>query len=208
LPDATDAARMDLITLLDEIRALARTGLHYAENPFDRARCTRLLELAAQGYADVLTIEPDEIRRRFVAETGYATTKLGADGAVFDADDRVLLVRRADDGTWGLVAGWVDPNESPVQTLVREFAEELGVEGRVERLAGAFFRAANAEYGPHSVISLVYLCSVRDRAFTLQQHEVLEAAWHDIDAITDWHLNHEALARGAREAWWRFQGGL
>jgi ADP-ribose pyrophosphatase YjhB (NUDIX family) len=199
---------MDLITLLDEIRALARTGLHYAENPFDRARCTRLLELAAQGYADVLDIEPDELRRRFMAETGYATTKLGADGAVFDGDDRILLVRRADDGKWGLVAGWVDPNESPEETLVREFEEEIGVVGRVDRLVGAVFRGASAAYGPHSVISLVYLCSVRSRAFTLQPHEVLEAGWHDIDEITDWHLNHEVLARAAREAWWRVQGGL
>jgi ADP-ribose pyrophosphatase YjhB (NUDIX family) len=199
---------MDLITLLDEIRALARTGLHYAENPFDRARCTRLLELAAQGYAEVAGIEAGEVRRRFMAETGYATTKLGADGAAFDADDRILLVRRADDGKWGLVAGWVDPNESPEETLAREFEEELGVEGRVDRLVGAFFRAASAAYGPHSVISLVYLCSVRSRDFTYEPHEVLEAGWYDIDAITDWHLNHEALARGAREAWWRVRGGL
>jgi ADP-ribose pyrophosphatase YjhB (NUDIX family) len=127
---------------------------------------------------------------------------------VFDAQDRILLVRRADDGAWGLVAGWVDPNEAPEQTLVREFEEELGVEGRVERLAGAFFRPANAGYGPHSVISLVYLCSIRSHNFTFQPHEVLEAAWHDIDAVPDWHLNHETLARGAREAWWRFRGGV
>jgi 8-oxo-dGTP pyrophosphatase MutT (NUDIX family) len=186
--DAREDPPMDLITLLDEIRALARTGLHYAENPFDRARCTRLLELAAQGYADVLDVEPDALRRRFMAETGYATTKLG--------------------GKWGLVAGWVDPNESPEETLVREFEEEIGVVGRVDRLVGAFFRGASAAYGPHSVISLVYLCSVRSRTFTLQPHEVLEAGWHDIDEITDWHLNHETLARGAREAWWRVQGGL
>ena len=209
MPDATDAARMDLITLLDEIRALARTGLHYAENPFDRARCTRLLELAAQGYADVLTIEPDEIRRRFVAETGYATTKLGADGAVFDADDRVLLVRRADDGTWGLVAGWVDPNESPVQTLVREFAEELGVEGR-----GRTARRGVLSSGKCRVraalgdLPRVPVLGSRSRRSPFSSTRCSRPAGTTSTTITDWHLNHEALARGAREAWWRFQGGL
>ena len=199
---------MDLITLLDEIRAMGQTGLHYAEDPFDRARCERLVELASRGYGEIYGADPAEMRARFLADTGYVTAKVGADGAVFDADDRVLLVRRADDNRWGLVAGWVDPNESPEQTLVREFAEELGVEGRVERFAGPFFRPANSGSGPHSVISLVYLCSITSHRFALQPHEVLEAAWHDVDDDIEWHLNHEALARGAREAWWRHRAGL
>jgi ADP-ribose pyrophosphatase YjhB (NUDIX family) len=201
-------APADLVTLLDEIRALARTGLHFAENPFDRARCERLLELASREYADIAKVQPDEIRRRFLAETGYATAKVGADGAVFDDRDRILLVRRADDGTWGLVAGWVDPDESPERTLVREFGEELGVDGCVDQLVGAFFRPANIGFGPHAVISLVYLCSVRSRDFRFQPHEVVEAAWRDIDDVTEWHLNHETLARGARDAWWRARSGL
>ena len=193
----------DVVTLLDEIRAIARSGLHYAENPFDRARCERLLEIAAQGYADVTGLESDVVRARFLAETGYATAKVGADGAVFDDDGRVLLIRRADDGLWGLVAGWVDPNEAPEETIVREFAEELGVVGRVEQLVGTCFRPANAGYGPHSCVSVVYVCSIENIDFRFQAHEVLEAAWHHLDDVTDWHLNHEQLARLAFDGWSR-----
>jgi ADP-ribose pyrophosphatase YjhB (NUDIX family) len=199
---------IDVVGLLDEIRALARTGLHYTDDPFDRARYERLLELASHGYADVFGAEPESLRTRFLAQTGYATAKVGADGAAFDDDDRILLVRRADDGRWGLVAGWVDPNESPRETLVREFREEVGVDARVDRLAGAFSRIGSASEGPHSVISLVYLCSVRQHTFTYQPHEVLEAGWYDVDDVTEWHLNHERLARAARDAWWRVRGGL
>jgi 8-oxo-dGTP pyrophosphatase MutT (NUDIX family) len=191
----------DVVTLLDEIRAIARSGLHFAENPFDRARCERLLEIAAQGYADVTGLESEVIRARFLAETGYATTKLGADGAVFDDDGRLLLIRRADDGLWGLVAGWVDPNERPEETIAREFGEELGVVGRVDELVGTCFRPASADFGPHSVVSLVYLCSIDSHDFHLEEHEVLEAAWQHIDDVTDWHLNHEELARLAHAGW-------
>jgi ADP-ribose pyrophosphatase YjhB (NUDIX family) len=193
----------DVVTLLDEIRAIARSGLSFAEDPFDRERCQRLLELASQGYADITGLDSEVVKVRFLADTGYATTKLGADGAVFDEDGRILLVRRADDNTWGLVAGWVDPNERPEDTIVREFGEELGVVGRVEELVGACFRPASAEMGPHSVVSLVYLCAIESRDFHFQAHEVLEAGWHDIDAVTDWHLNHEQLARFAYDGWLR-----
>ena len=30
----------------------------------------------------------------------------------------------------------------------------------------------------------------------------------DLDAPIDWHMNHETLARGAREAWWRHRAGI
>jgi ADP-ribose pyrophosphatase YjhB (NUDIX family) len=191
----------DVVALLDEIRAIARSGLHFAESPFDRARYERLLELASGQYADLTGLDSAVVRARFLEETGYSTAKVGADGAVFDEEGRILLILRADDEKWGLVAGWVDPNEAPEQTIVREFAEEIGVNGRVERLAGTCFRPAGVGYGPHSVISLVYLCAIDSHDFRFQPHEVLAADWHHIDDVTDWHLNHEHLARLAFDAW-------
>ncbi len=37
---------MNLFTLLDELQSIAKTGLHYTQDAYDQARCTRLLELA------------------------------------------------------------------------------------------------------------------------------------------------------------------
>lgn len=48
----------------------------------------------------------------------------------------VLLVRRADDGTWTPVTGMVDPGEEPGLAARREAREETGVEVTVDRLAG------------------------------------------------------------------------
>jgi ADP-ribose pyrophosphatase YjhB (NUDIX family) len=205
-PTSGTGAPLDVVALLDELQAIGRTGLHYAEDPFDRARCERLVEIAARGYAEVSGLDVEEVRNRFRTDIGYVTAKVGADGAVFDDDGRILLIRRADDNRWGLVAGWVDPNESPEQTLAREFLEELGVAGRVEELAGVFHRPANSGTGPHSVISVVYLCSITSRAFTFQPHEVLDAQWCRIEDVTEWHLNHDVLANGARDAWRRRRG--
>jgi len=200
----------DIHALLDEVRAIARTGLHYCDDPFDRARYERLMDLAAQEYAERSALDVPEVRARFDAEIGYQTARVGADAAVFDDDDRLLLVRRVDDGKWGLIAGWVDPNESPAQTVVRELSEEAGIRGRVEQLVGVFFCEARAGEHPHGTVSVVYLCSILGGHLQPQLHEVSEVAWRRIDDVDAdaWHVNHATLARAALDANWRRRSGL
>ena len=47
----SDDQALDVFALLDEVQAIARTGLHFSENPFDRDRYTRLLDTAERQYA-------------------------------------------------------------------------------------------------------------------------------------------------------------
>jgi ADP-ribose pyrophosphatase YjhB (NUDIX family) len=192
------------------VRAIARTGLHYATDPFDRDRCERLLALASREYAERTGIDEAAVRARFDAEVGYQTAHVGADAAVFDEHDRLLLVRRVDDGKWGLIAGWVDVNEPPAHTVVRELREEAGVEGRVERLVGVFFRPASTDTHPHGTVSVLYLCSITGGMLRAQPHEVHEVAWRHIDDIPadQWHHHHEQLARAALDAHWRRRTGV
>lgn len=163
-----------------------------------------------QEYAEHAGLETAEVRARFARDLGYVTAKVGVDAAFFDEHDRVLLVRRADDDKWGLVAGWVDANEVPEEAILREIAEEVGLTARVDGLVGVFARHADAAGHPHSVVSIVYLCDVVGGDLRPQLHEVREIAWRAIDDIAsdDWHHHHEALARAALEAHWRHRAGL
>lgn len=52
----------------------------------------------------------------------------GAMVAVQREDQRVLLTRRADDGTWCLPAGAAEPGGSFARTAIDELAEETGIE--------------------------------------------------------------------------------
>lgn len=52
----------------------------------------------------------------------------GAMVAIQRDDQRVLLARRADDGTWCLPAGAAEPDGSFAGTAIDELAEEAGVE--------------------------------------------------------------------------------
>jgi ADP-ribose pyrophosphatase YjhB (NUDIX family) len=153
-------------------------------------------------------VPADAIRARFDAEIGYITAKVGVDAALFDEHDRVLLVKRVDDESWGLVAGFVEPSESPEQTAVREVQEEVGLVVEVDQLVGVWSRQADYDGHPHGIVSVVYLCHAVGGTLRAQPHEVLEIAWRSIDDVDRWHHHHEMLARAALEAHWRRAAGL
>jgi ADP-ribose pyrophosphatase YjhB (NUDIX family) len=190
----------DLLTLLEELQSIARTGLNYSSDPYARAHYSRLLELAAIHYGRALDLPAAEVRARLEGELGSITPKVGADAAIFDAEGRMLLVERADDRCWGLPAGWVDPNEAPPNTVRREAREELGLEIEPVQLVDVMFRPASVAYGPHAVVSIVYLCEVRGGEITLS-HEVLAARYWAIDDVPVWHKDHLKFARAAHAVW-------
>ena len=190
----------DLLTLLEELQSIGRTGLNYSSDPYARAHYSRLLELAATHYGQALDLPAAEVRARLQGELGSITPKVGADAAIFDAEGRLLLVERADDRCWGLPAGWVDPNEAPPNTVRREAREELGLEVEPVQLVDVMFRPASVAYGPHAVVSVVYLCEVRGGEITLS-HEVLAARYWAIDEVPVWHKDHQKFARAAHAVW-------
>lgn len=196
----SNVAAIDRLTLLDELRAIAQTGLAYATDPYDRERCTRLLDLATRGYAEALDLPDAEVRARLARDLGYISAKVGADAAIFDGDGRMLMVLRTDDEAWGMISGWVDPGETPTTTVVREVREEVGLTVTAFDLVDAVGRRAGSEYGPHAVVSVVYLCDVEPGPIAIS-HESLAAEYRTLEDVERWHANHEALSHLARDAW-------
>lgn len=64
--------------------------------------------------------------------------RLGCSAAVFDAQGRILLTQRADNGQWCLPGGAVEPGESVAEACEREVLEETGLSVRVKRLVGVY----------------------------------------------------------------------
>ena len=54
------------------------------------------------------------------------------------ADGRILLQRHREDGDWGLPGGAVEPEEDPLDALVREVWEETALEIAPGRVIGAY----------------------------------------------------------------------
>ena len=187
---------MDIMALLDEIRTIARNGLTFSENPFDRERYQRLLDIAARQYSTILQLPEGMARARLTSELGYVTPKLGTDAAIFNEAGHILLMDRADGSGWCLPCGWVEPNESPADAIIREVFEETGLHARIERLVGVFSRPADSGYGPHSMVAVVHLCEVLSGELTLS-HEGNGLRYWPLDEVPRWHATHQHYARTA-----------
>lgn len=191
---------MDAIALLEEVQTIARNGLNYTQNVYDRERYERLLGLCVQGYSELLDRPPVEIRTKLSGESGHITPKLGGDAAIFDEQGRVLLMDRVDGSGWCLPCGWVEPNERPADTAVRETKEETGLEVEVRRLVGVFSRPASQTTGLHSMSAVVHLCDVVGGELTLS-HEGLGLRYWHLGEVPKWATDHEKKARAAHVMW-------
>ena len=149
------------------MRALAQSGLAFSCDPFDRERYTELERLAAVLLAGELEIPLERAEGFWDGEDGYATPKVDVRGAVFTAD-QVLLVRERADGKWTLPGGWVDVNDSPAQAIAREIHEESGYQARAVKLAALLDRRKHPHPpSVHHIYKLMFLCELTGGSATV-----------------------------------------
>ena len=79
---------------------------------------------------------------------------IGAFAIILGERDEALLCLREDLNIWNLPGGRVEQDESPWEAVVREVEEETGLEVRVERLAGVYWRPRESE------VAFSFVCRV------------------------------------------------
>ena len=145
-----------------EMQALARTGLAFTRDPYDRERYQRLRGLAARIMTEHTGQDAQRTQAIVGGGTRYTTPKLDVRGAVF-RDGRLLLVRETADGDrWTLPGGWADVNESPTEFVVKEVREESGFDVRVAKLAAVWDRARHPHVPPYPfhIWKLFFVCEI------------------------------------------------
>lgn len=114
----------------------------------------------------------------------------GVAAIVRDSEQRVLFIRRADDGRWGLPAGGIEPGEPPAMAVAREVREETGLEVRPTHIAGVFggrdFRHLYPNGDEVEFTVVVFECKVIGGTLTPLDGEALELRFfapNDIPAL-------------------------
>lgn len=136
-------------------------------------------------------------------------TRLGAN-AIITCKGKLLLEKRRDSDTWGLVGGGVKNYEEPIDAIAREVREELGIripkekfrklavygepgriaaycDGSVWRMVIVVF-ALELEEEPQITLS----AESRDmRFFTKEELKDIEVVITHSDIVEDWFTNKE-----------------
>ena len=130
----------------ESLAAIARTGLAFTQNLYERERYEEVLHVAADIKAAFE--ESTELRRErghFVQEwmdnigegiPGYVTPKVAIGAIVGNDAGEILLVKRAPSGVWLYPTGWADVGYSAAEVAVKEVREETGIEAEPVQLLG------------------------------------------------------------------------
>lgn len=182
---ATEAARRLIRHLFDDLGFPSVWASAHPDNAASRRVMEKLgltlanhqrIGMPSRGQSVVMPVfrmEAPDWRRAHAARPRL----LVAAAALIDSDDRVLMATRPPgksmSGLWEFPGGKVDPGETPEQALVRELAEELGIDVRQSCLAPLAF--ASHDYDTFHLLMPLY--AVRQWQGTVTAREGQGLKW-------------------------------
>jgi ADP-ribose pyrophosphatase YjhB (NUDIX family) len=157
--------RQDLIRWAEALSGIARTGLGFTRNLYERERFEEVLAVAGDIRA-AAEAEQDFDSEHFIEEwmkgvgegvAGYVTPKIAVGAVVHNDRGEILLVQRADSGFWLYPTGWADVGYSASEIAVKEVREETGIVCEPQRLI-ALLDGMRLGFTRVPLYSLVFLC--------------------------------------------------
>ncbi|CZF78420.1 Diadenosine hexaphosphate hydrolase [Grimontia celer] len=121
------------------------------------------------------------------SKVGHMPLLLPGVAAVILNECNELLLQQKNDNTWSLPAGMIEPQESPVQAVIREVREETGFIVKVDRLLGVFggdgfcFTYPNGDQVEYTII--LFKCVVKGASESEVDRETKNLEWFSKDDL-------------------------
>ena len=178
----------DLLRWSEALAGIARTGLGFTDNLYERERFEEVLRVAADMRV-AAGLEPDSealvqewLGRVGEGVAGYVTPKVAVGAVVGNDRHEILLVQRSDSGSWLYPTGWADVGYSASEVAVKEVLEETGMEVEPLRLI-AVLDGMRLGFTHIPLYSLVFQCRVVGGALTGHPLECRDVGWFAEDAL-------------------------
>lgn len=182
-PEVTEPP--DLLRWSEALAGIARTGLAFSDNLYERERFQEVLHVAADiraaaaGHAD--DVAADVLVEEWMSQigagvAGYVTPKVAVGAVVGNDRGELLLVQRADNGVWLYPTGWADVGYSASEVAVKEVLEETGMEVEPVRLI-AVLDGLRLGFTTVPLYSLVFHCRVVGGELRRHPLECTDVGW-------------------------------
>jgi ADP-ribose pyrophosphatase YjhB (NUDIX family) len=198
------ASARDLARWSESLAAIARTGMGFTENLYERERYEEVLHIAADIKA--AAIEADRAREiedeviavqretdHFVQEwmesigegvPGYVTPKVAVGAIVGNDEGEILLVQRKDSGIWLYPTGWADVGYSPAEVAVKEVSEETGIDCEPLRLLGVV-DGQRMGFSRFGMYMLLFHCRAVGGELAPHPLETADVGWFAADSLPE-----------------------
>ena len=174
------------------LSGIARTGLAFTQNIYERERFEEVLHVAA----DIRAAAEEEVENRrerdhFVQEwmndigegvPGYITPKVAVGAVVGNESGQILLVQRADSGIWLYPTGWADVGYSAAEVAVKEAREETGIACEPVQLL-AVIDGQRAGFSRFAMYLLLFHCRATGGVLKGHPLEVSDVGWYSRDEL-------------------------
>ncbi|HJR25546.1 MAG TPA: NUDIX hydrolase N-terminal domain-containing protein [Acidimicrobiales bacterium] len=180
----------DLVRWSEALAGIARTGLGFTQSLYERERFEEVLHVAgdikaaaeADRELDVEDYVDEWMRNVGEGVAGYVTPKSAVGAVVYDDQQRILLVQRADSGIWLYPTGWADVGYSAAEVAVKEVLEETGIHCEPERVI-AVLDGMRMGFTRIPLYSTVFLCRAVGGDLEAHPLETADVGWFAEDAL-------------------------
>jgi len=143
------------------LKALADTGLVYAENGYDKERYGQIKQITLELMAELSNTTIKKLTASFLPVTEYPTVKVDVRGFVLNERNEILLAKESVDGKWTIPGGWADIGDTPSEAVLKEIKEETGFDAEIIRLLAIYDKRCH----PHPpeqfyIYKLMFFCKI------------------------------------------------
>lgn len=151
-------AQLDVVK---RIKAIAETGLVFAEGGYDKERYEELREISLKLMAEMSGKPFAQLDSFFLPQLDYPTPKVDVRGFVLNDKDQILMAKESVDGKWTIPGGWADVGNSPREVAIKEVKEETGLDTEIVRLVAIYDKQRHPHPPePYYIYKLMFHCRV------------------------------------------------
>lgn len=171
------------LELIKRVKALADTGLLYADSEYDKERYEELVSISLKLLSATSGQPLPVLRDFFMPVSDYPTPKVDVRGLILNEAREVLLVKESLDGKWSLPGGWGEVGFSPSEVIEKEIKEETGLRAKASRLLAVYDKKCHPHPPqPFYVYKLVFLCDAMAGELDIG-FDIADARYFSIDDL-------------------------